>query len=130
MILKDAILNKIAGTIGTSFAELGNIDGFRAERGDQAMEMCLPGYPTVLLWAGVTKAAADAMDDLLRERRIEMSPCEALVYMIDGKAMTIPQVGRKLRQYKSPRWLPVTFNAVRGKAKPKLDAAKTVKAAA
>jgi len=120
MILKDAILNKIAGTIGTSFAELGNIDGFRAERGDQAMEM----------WPGVTKAAAEAMDDLLRERRIEMSPCEALVYMIDGKAMTIPQVGRKLRQYKSPRWLPVTFNAVRGKAKPKLDAAKTVKAAA
>jgi len=104
--MANRILETIAKTGGsTSFAELSRIEGFKG--GD--CDLTAPGNPNVILWAGLTESAADAMLELLASRQIRARPAHMLVYLCDGEALTLP-IAKQLRKYKKPHWLPVTFS--------------------
>lgn len=101
--LKQRILDYVRATDHVSFAELGNhFEGFTG--GDHA----LCKAHNIILWAGMTEEAVQAMMSLLTEKLITPHPSSQLVYLIDGRSLTLPIV-KRVRKYKNPHWLPVTL---------------------
>jgi hypothetical protein len=108
--LAEAMLDAIAAYGHISFAELAqawpaHFDN-RQPDGEQQLALCVPGYPNIVLWAGLSELAFDALDIVLTEA--EFAPATQFVYLIDGRAVDLP-VAKSARQYKSPHWLPVTL---------------------
>jgi hypothetical protein len=62
------------------------------------------------LWWGMSEGLAETIESLLHERMIHQHPSTLLVYAIDGGIPKMP-IAKSLRKYKSPRWLPVTFQS-------------------
>ena len=88
---------------GVSFVELERkIPGFK---GDKAL--FFPSYPNVILWPWVSPEATEALQLAVKE--IEPRPCHLLVYMADGKVPDM-KIAKRLADYKTQRWLPVTFS--------------------
>ncbi len=69
-----------------------------------------PGHPNLCLWFGATEEFAAFIGALIESRSVTVRPCNPLVYWIDGRIWRVP-VAKSLRQFKSPRWLPVTWDA-------------------
>lgn len=89
---------------GVSMAELHNhIEGFKGE-----YELYSPKTKNVVLWSGISKKAADAISELLREKKITMTSTTPLVYYVDGNALDLP-ILKSDRIPKKPHWLPVVF---------------------
>lgn len=88
---------------GVSFVELEReIPGFK---GDNAL--FFPSYPNVILWPWVSPEGTAALEIAVKE--IEPRPTSLLVYMADGKVPDM-EMAKKLKGYKTERWLPVTFS--------------------
>jgi len=64
---------------------------------------------SLVLWWGLTAEAVDAIAELVAENQIFIWPAGEFTYHLDGKVPDAP-VARKIREYKKPRWLPVTFD--------------------
>ena len=92
---------------GVSFVELER--EFPEEFDGQEHAMYLTGYDNILLWQPVSQAMAEALNSASNNGRIVMKATQPIVYAIDGKMLRIP-LARKARQYRTPRWLPVTFS--------------------
>ncbi len=92
---------------GTSFAELFGIEGFA---GEMNMFWEPQNASNIIIWSGVSQEAADAFNDLIGSKAIEMRPTQFLTYLVDGRTLTLP-LAKQLRHYKSPHWLPVAFYA-------------------
>ena len=87
-----------------TFAELSRlVEGFNGE-----LAICAAGKPNVILWHGVSDAAAAELDALHREGVFEYRPAGTFVYFIDGAVLKLPLV-KSRRAYKTPHWLPVTL---------------------
>lgn len=81
-----------------------------APHGDLAITLSNVGdrYANVWLWAGVSEAFADALDEIRPWTEIKSAPC--LVYVIDGGCLSLPLVKRVPKQgYEKPHWLPVVL---------------------
>ena len=65
----------------------------------------------LLLWQGWTEEAVYAFRELYQEKKIFLEPVEILVYVIDGYALSLP-IAKRIRDYKSLRWLPVAMRPV------------------
>ncbi|OPX93100.1 MAG: hypothetical protein A4E59_02892 [Syntrophorhabdus sp. PtaB.Bin027] len=94
---------------GVSFVELEqHIPGFR---GDYSI-----GFEdkNIWFWFHCSSESIDAIDELLKEGRISIKTTTPLVYIADGGMPNVP-MAKGNRTYKTPRWLPVVFNPVRGK---------------
>lgn len=61
----------------------------------------------LVLWSGVSQLFVHAFS--LSLSRIEPHPTSALTYYIDGCAPIGLPVAKSIREFKNPRWLPVTF---------------------
>jgi hypothetical protein len=106
MSLKEEILALIERTRTVTFVELNRISGFKGELG-----LVREGddYSNIFLWSGISKEAAQAINDLQKEKKIHMVPTPSLTYLIDGKMLQLP-IAKRARHYKKPHWLPVVFN--------------------
>jgi hypothetical protein len=59
----------------------------------------------VVLWSGISPAAADALKLLLEAGECHFRPTSALTYLCDGMMLKLPLVKRS-RHYKTPHWCP------------------------
>lgn len=66
----------------------------------------------VIFWQGWSKQAFKILSELMKDNLIERIPCEALIYLIDGKGLTYP-VLHSYSNLKSVHWLPCVFKAVK-----------------
>jgi hypothetical protein len=108
--IKNTILQLIRERNHVSFAELARmIDGFSAPDRTEGLSITSPRNPNVILWAGITKDAADALEQLIASETIHFRPAHILVYLVDGMALQLPLV-KGNHQYKKPHWLPVTMS--------------------
>lgn len=103
--LKARVLEYIKRRDYVSFAELGHRFGDNFAGGG---EFSISKGENIVLWVGMTEAAANAISELLEEGAIRAEPTVLLVYLADGACMRLPLVKRN-RAYKKPHWLPVTF---------------------
>jgi len=103
--IKEKILDMIikAGG-GISFVNLEKINGFSGNRD------LYDDKTSILYWQKVSKAALKAINELLKEEKIEMKSTSFsyMAYMIDGKLIALP-VAKGLRKYKALHWLPTCF---------------------
>jgi hypothetical protein len=106
MSMKESIFEMILRKKAVSFYELEeSIDGFY---GDQAW-----GVPekNMFFWTRLSVEAGAALQELIDEKLIKMTPSSVLVYQIDGFVTTM-QVAKEITAYKTPRWFPVVFNPI------------------
>lgn len=108
--IKQKILDYITQNSGTTYAEIEHIfeqHGFPF-KGD--LLSCSGQCDNVILWSGWTKDAFLIISDLLESGLIHRELCRTLLYMIDGKMLSLPVVKRFVK-YKTPHWLPTVFIA-------------------
>lgn len=110
-LVKKAVLEYIKDHPGTSYVNIESLfDELGFEwKGDYMST--LPGYPSVVLWGGWNQEALAVISDLLNEKLIERVATHIVVYMVDGKGLTLP-IARTLRHYKTPRWMPIVYKVV------------------
>lgn len=73
-----------------------------------SLAMCHSEFENIILWAGLSEDANAILLDLFRTRQIHWRATSVLVYMADGGALNFP-LAKRLRAYKTPRWLPVVL---------------------
>ncbi len=61
----------------------------------------------IVFWSGWNEQASKLLIELLEEKIIKMMPADILVYLADGKQLTLP-VYKDDKPY--AQWLPVVFN--------------------
>lgn len=69
------------------------------------------GQPSfnLLFWPNVTIEFIETMNFLIKEDKLKFSPCESLVYTIDGVYFNFP-VAKDFKRYESLRWYPMVFS--------------------
>ncbi len=97
------ILEMITQRGRVSFAELARIEGFQ---GEASYEL---GDRNILLWAGMSLEACDAMQQLENGKHIEADPCSVIVYLADGLSLKLP-IAIRPTYYKRSHWLPVVWS--------------------
>jgi len=108
--MKHAILKLVTDLDFVSFVNLcDRIEGFK---GEWVMDLELfEGRGRVVLWGGVSKEGAAALNALLKAEKIHWESANPLVYIIDGMVPRLPILKRKppVGGYKKDHWVPVTF---------------------
>lgn len=115
--VKGAIAQMVLTRGHVTFAELATITGFEGNLDSWIRHDGVNVH--VLMWAGMSREAVDAINELLDDRIIAVSQCSPLVYVMDGKTPKMPVLSTavvsrkkpfsKLREY----WLPLQFDAFR-----------------
>ncbi len=101
---------------GVSFVEIVQLlEPYMPVQGDQILTW--PGYPTIVLWSGMSHEFCQVILDLMSEGILKCSPTEWLVYMADREILRLP-LATELVQYKELHWLPVVFDLVDSQAQP------------
>ncbi len=109
--IKTAVLDYIKKNDGTSYVEIERLfDSLSFDwRGDY--EIYSNQCDNVVFWDGWNEAAMNLINELLHDKLIFKEPAQPLIYLIDGKCLTLPIVKRAMK-YKTPHWLPVVFTTV------------------
>jgi hypothetical protein len=104
--MADKILKAVQGYgPGASFVDIENVCGEEA-LGDRLVT--IPTRDNTVLWDGVSEKFIDAFN--LVKHQIALEGSCALIYVMDGKILTLPIAKRPgKKDYKKPRWFPVTF---------------------
>ncbi len=103
--MREKILNLVRERRHVSFAELERLLG-DAMVGD--CDITLRDENTIL-WSGVSEQFAETFNDLVRTGAVRLKPASLFVYLVDGKALTLPLVKGRYH-YKQPHWLPVVLD--------------------
>ena len=104
--LDDAIEAYIRHYDWVTFAELQRkFAEYFPTRGDFEIE---GSFANVILWTGLDREFAEAIERLGKSERIAYAPASRLTYLIDGQTLSLPIV-KQARSYKQPHWLPVCF---------------------
>jgi hypothetical protein len=88
---------------GVSFVELSEIEGFTGELVMGIKEK------NIIFWHNVSKEAIHAINELIKEEKLEMVTTQPIVYHVDGEVPRLP-IAKQDRKYNSLRWQPVAFN--------------------
>lgn len=112
--LMEEITNFIRGcnSVGrrdVSFVDLSeHVEGFKGDCNYMVNE---EKCPNVILWVGVSIDAVRALCELLRNKVLDLIPCDFFTYLLDGVSLRLPIAGvKRFRGYKELHWLPVVFN--------------------
>ena len=102
--LKERIFSRVEAYKTVTFAELRWIPGFRGEK-----TACIA--PNLVVWAEISSEAIAALNSLIADGRIIMQPYSSgwpglMIYAFDRGILPLP-LAKRVRPYKSPRWLPV-----------------------
>jgi hypothetical protein len=106
--LKAKILDYVTKSDWVSFAQLQRLDGFKAADGEPALEITHGDFQNIVLWRGLTQAAADALRELRAEDKIHWMPGAWVSYLGDGAVPRLP-IAKRARHYAKPHWLPVFY---------------------
>ena len=117
------ILSIVEGYQPTTFAELMRHIGPEAE-GDYRMH--LGNHQNLILWSGASETFLNAMNSI--KDKLFMEPTSELLYMFDGRVLTIPIAKRK-KQYKTPHWVPAQISIRTAENQAEIDAYKLKKSA-
>jgi hypothetical protein len=97
-----------------SFVELRNqIPGFcyKPLEGQKATALCVPGYPSIVIWINVTDEAISAINELNGLKKVFINPCSHLVYLIDGCMLNFPIPKRMPKPTtKKDWWIPCVLD--------------------
>lgn len=113
--MKEKVLEYIRKNETASYAELERYFDRCGYDWQGALEWYSEENPNVVFWSGWNEEAFTILTELQEEGKIENAPCSTLVYLIDGRMLTLPVV-RQARQYKTLHWLPVVYQVRKGKA--------------
>lgn len=109
----DAIFEYVKEMKHVSFAELERVFP-QFFGGNGVIE--LVAAKNIFIWYGFSSQGTDVFLNLLRTKRLYPHPCRdflgnglSLVYLVDGKLLSMP-IARRAIQYKKPHWLPVVLN--------------------
>ena len=90
---------------GVTFTELArHVEGFGGDIGMKLSE-------NLIISCNNNSDAAICLDDLMKERVIYAQVANPIAYLHDGDLPNLP-IAWKVKQYKSPHFLPVTFGVV------------------
>lgn len=106
--LADAIEGYLRHSGTATFAELHKrLGGYFDLEGTCEISMLAPN---VIVWANMSDAFAEAIDQLAREERIFPVQSDALAYTWDRKVLALP-IATRLRPegYTTPHWLPIAL---------------------
>jgi hypothetical protein len=110
--LKERIYRYVMDMDHCSFVEVEKLAG-PEHAGNQCMHH---GDQHTIVWVGMSAELADVVIELLNDKKVELMPCLSfvggmpLVYITDGKLLSLPLVKRKLLGYKEDHWLPCTLS--------------------
>ena len=108
--MKEEIFKLIQTRQDVTFIELcREIPGF-ADPGPDGVIITAQGCDNIILWAGVSRQARDALAELEAAGRITQHSSDLWPYAIDGGGLNLDIAKKGRRQYKRPRWRPVTWN--------------------
>lgn len=65
-----------------------------------------------IFWSNISLEAANTLKQLKDENIIDATPCDIMIYIIDGGYMNLPLV-KANRTYKKPHWIPMTWSLVK-----------------
>lgn len=106
--LHDAVVAYVRHQDWVSYPELtGRLSGYMETEGDFTSELRL----NLVLWAGMSKAFVDLINDLLQQKRLFIHPSSLMTYLVDGGILRLP-LAKSPRPYKKPHWVPVCFRVV------------------
>ncbi len=107
-----AILDIVtANGTGTSFVEIEN--ALTAAGHDPTGELGIehPKCHNLFIWAGVNAMFTAALNELLGAHLVHYRPTTPLVYIADGKLLTMPIAARPPKNgYREPHWVPAVIN--------------------
>ena len=93
---------------GTSFVELGRyVPRFRYKKEGEGW--ILEFRKNLIIWAGMSKVAVEALIQLKQEKRITLKCTTSLIYLIDGMCLRFP-IAKRDMDYKKPHWSPVALS--------------------
>ncbi|OFN98357.1 pathogenicity island protein [Staphylococcus sp. HMSC077B09] len=106
--IKNKIIKYITENAGTSFVEIEKI--FDENNFDYTGQGAYTSAENnnIVFWYGWNKQAFDVVSELVNDGVIEMSKCESMIYLVDGKSLKLP-ILNKLSDAKELCWLPVSF---------------------
>lgn len=84
-----------------SFAELGQLDGFR---GDHSLRLG-EEQNNLVLWSWVSAQAIADLETMIAGGECHIAPASVLTYICDGALLNLPIAKRRIA-YKRPHWLP------------------------
>lgn len=105
--IKLDLVKMIKNKKGVSFVEIE--DYFDEVGFDYRGEECILNIDNknIVFWSGWNEKASKLLIELLKEKTIKMIPTVVLVYLADGKQLSLP-VYNEDKPYE--QWLPVVFN--------------------
>lgn len=112
MNVKAEVLKYIKNNEGTSYAELEHLFNKLGFNWQGDLEIYSDKCDNVIFWTGWNLEAIEVINSLKSDGLIAQVPAQPFIYLIDGKALTLPIV-KTYRQYKTPHWLPLIFTANR-----------------
>ena len=103
--MKNEIMRLVKEKGHVSFVEISDL--FPDETGD--MSLAMPGYPSIILWWGMSEKLARAVAKMIDDKMVHPHPTSGLTYLIDGRSTTMP-TAKSLRHFKKPHWFPITLH--------------------
>ena len=105
-----ALRSYMAHNDHVSFAELTNrIPGANGDRAYGVLDL------NVCFWPGLSPELAEALNALLKAGEIHLKPTNPFIYLYDG-AFPRLLIARRIRSYKTLRWLPTVIRPGAGPA--------------
>lgn len=110
--IKAEVLAYIKEHPGTSYVEIEQVFDRCGFDWKGELESYAGANEAIVFWVGWNIEAFKIIDELMREKLIDRDPCQALIYLVDGKAPNYPQLRGRPEKVKRPHWLPCTFKAI------------------
>ncbi|HBY82425.1 pathogenicity island protein [Staphylococcus sp.] len=106
--IQSKLIDYIKDNAGTSFVEIEKV--FEQNNFDYKGQGAYTSAENnnIIFWYGWNKQAFDAVSELVKDGVIEMSKCESMIYIVDGKGLNFPIL--KTDDVVTYHWLPVAFN--------------------
>ena len=106
--IKNELIKYIKTNAGTSFVEIEKIfeENNFDYKGNGAYTSSESSH--IVYWYGWNRQAFNIVSELVSDDLIEMNRCEPIIYMVDGKGLSLPIVNNK--NIETDHWLPVVFN--------------------
>jgi hypothetical protein len=83
-----------------------NLKDAASEDAEGPYDLSHARFRNIVYWAYLSLEFTEAITQLEREEVIEYVPTLPLVYMVDGRVLSLP-IAKRVRAYKKPHWLPV-----------------------
>lgn len=108
--MKSKIYEYICKNGGVSYVEIERLFEKYGYNFFGTVEACSRLNKNCVFWYGWNEQAFQILSELIHEKKIERTPSEYFVYLVDGKALDMPIA--KSVNLKTPHWLPCVFNTV------------------